>query len=100
MAVNIIIVYNDKDQLSDLKIDESFDVEFIDSKYRIDKKKAWKIKNFYGAKLDPFAVILDNNKTIRAFYSEAENVINSLNKYLKNYGKDSDCNKERAYRCN
>lgn len=84
--MKIIIVYSDKDQLSDLKIDESLDVEFIDSKSKTGKKKSWKIKNFYGAKLDPFAVILDkNNKTISAFYSEAENVINSLTNLLKNY---------------
>ena len=84
--MKIIIVYSDKDQLSELKIDESLDIELIDSKSRTGKKKAWKIKNFYGAKLDPFAVILDkNNKTVMALYSEADNVINSLTNLLKNY---------------
>lgn len=84
--MKIIIVYSDKDQLSDLKIDKSLDIEFIDSKSRTGKKKAWKVKNFYGAKLDPFAVILDkNNKTILALYSEEGNVINSLTNLLKNY---------------
>ena len=89
--MKIIIIYNDKDQLLELKIDESLDIELIDSKSRTGKKKARKIKNFYGAKLDPFAVILDkNNKTIRAFYSEAENVINSLTNLLKNYESKSN----------
>ena len=89
--MKIIIIYSDKDQLSKLKIDESLNIEYIDSKSRTDKKKARKIKNFYGAKLDPFAVILDkNDKTINAFYSEAEDVINSLTNLLKNYESKSN----------
>lgn len=89
--MKIIIIYSDEDQLSKLKIDESLDIEFINSKSRTGKKKARKIKNFYGAKLDPFAVILDkNDKTINAFYSEAEDVINSLTNLLKNYESKSN----------
>ena len=76
-----------QDEYSELKIDESLDIELINSKSRIGKKKAWKIKNFYGAKLDPFAVILDGEKPIKAFYTEAEDVIDSLIKYLNNNGK-------------
>ena len=41
----------------------------------------------YGVKLDPFAVILDDEKPIKAFYTEAEDVIDSLIKYLNNNGK-------------
>lgn len=89
--MKIIIIYSDEDQLSKLKIDESLDIEFINSKSRTGKKKARKIKNFYGAKLDPFAVILDkNDKTINTFYSEAEDVINSLTNLLKNYESKSN----------
>lgn len=89
--MKIIIIYSDEDQLSKLKIDESLDIEFINSKSRTGKKKARKIKNFYGAKLDPFVVILDkNDKTINAFYSEAEDVINSLTNLLKNYESKSN----------
>lgn len=89
--MKIIIIYSDEDQLSKLKIDESLDIEFINSKSRTGKKKARKIKNFYGAKLDPFAIILDkNDKTINAFYSEAEDVINSLTNLLKNYESKSN----------
>jgi hypothetical protein len=82
--MDVIVVYNDKNQLDRIRdtLQYSSIFRFVDSLAKKSKKEAWRIKSYYGAKLDPFAVILDNEKPIKAFYSEAEDVIDSLIKYL------------------
>lgn len=86
---DVIVVYSNKSQLDRIgdtsKRTPIF--HFVDSLAKKSKKEAWRIKSYYGAKLDPFAVILDNEKPIKAFYTEAEDVIDSLIKYLNNNGK-------------
>ena len=86
---DIIVVYSDKSQLDRIGDTSKYTpiFHFIDSLAKKSKKEAWRIKSYYGAKLDPFAVILDDEKPIKAFYTEAEDVINSLIKYLNNNGK-------------
>ena len=85
----VIVVYSDKSQLDRIGDTSKYTpiFHFIDSLAKKSKKEAWRIKSYYGAKLDPFAVILDNEKPIKAFYTEAEDVIDSLTKYLNNNGK-------------
>lgn len=86
---DIIVVYSDKSQLDRIGDTSKYTpiFHFVDSLAKKSKKEAWRIKSYYGAKLDPFAVILDNEKPIKAFYTEAEDVINSLIKYLNSNGK-------------
>lgn len=84
--MEVYIIYNDDQTLkelgdtSDLKVSPFF--HFIDDRTRKGRKDAWKIKGGFGAKLTPFAVVYEGEKPIKAFYSEAENVIESLIKYL------------------
>lgn len=87
--INIIVIYNDKNQLNKIGDTSKYTpiFQFIDSLCKKSKNKAKKIKSYYGAILDPFAVILEDEKPIKAFYSEAEDVIDSLIKYLNNNGK-------------
>ena len=82
----VTIVYNEPKQIDEFKDKHSLKFKFIDSKTTKGKKDALKIKSYYAAKLEPFAVIVDNNKPIRAFYSEAEDVIKVLSNYLKENG--------------
>ena len=86
---DIIVVYSNKSQLDKIGDTSKYTpiFHFVDSLAKKSKKEAWRIKSYYGAKLDPFAVILDDKKPIRAFYTEAEDVIDSLIKYLNNNGK-------------
>ena len=81
---DVFVVYDDLKQIEKLKDTSSYPLEFhfINSETKKGKKEAWKIKSHYAAKLNPFAVILDNNKPIKAFYTEAEDVIDSLINYL------------------
>ena len=86
---DVIIVYSSESQLDRIGDTSKYTpiFHFVDSLAKKSKKEAWRIKSYYGAKLDPFAVILDNEKPIKAFYTEAEDVIDSLIKYLNNNGK-------------
>lgn len=86
---DVIVVYSDKNQLSRIGDTSQYSpiFRFVDSLTKKGKKEAWKIKSYYGAKLDPFAVVLDKEKPIKAFYTEAEDVIGSLIKYLNDNGK-------------
>ena len=86
---DIIVIYSDKSQLDRIGDTSKYTpiFHFIDSLAKKSKKEAWRIKSYYGAKLDPFVVILDDEKPIKAFYTEAEDVINSLIKYLNSNGK-------------
>ena len=86
---DIIVVYSDKSQLDRIGDTSKYTpiFHFVDSLAKKGKKEAWRIKSYYGAKLDPFAVILDDEKPIKAFYTEAGDVIDSLIKYLNNNGK-------------
>lgn len=86
---DVIVVYSDKDQLDRIGDTSKYApiFRFVDSLAKKSKKEAWRVKSYYGAKLDPFAVILDDEKPIKAFYTEAEDVIDSLIKYLNNNGK-------------
>ena len=57
-------------------------VELIKLSETSDKINALKLKHYYGAKLSPFACLIDNNgKHIQAFYSENKSF--SLD-YIKN----------------
>lgn len=82
---DVIFIYDDESQVDKVKENipnSSLTFTFINSLGKKSKKNAWKVKSHYAARLDPFAVILDKNKPIRAFYTEAEDVIESLTKYL------------------
>lgn len=55
-----------------------------DERYIEDKKKAWAIKNEYGAKENPFILITKDGKFVRAIWKEAtvdpiKELINFLN---------------------
>ena len=90
--INVILVYNNKNQLDKIGDTSKYSpiFHFIDSMSKKGKKEAYKVKSYYAARLDPFAIILNNDKPIKAFYSEAEDVIDSLIKYLNNYENKSN----------
>lgn len=88
--LKIIITYNNAAQIKEIKdsFKESLIFHFIDSLSKKGKKEAWTLKSYWGARLDPFILVMNNEKVIKAFYSEADNnVIKSLIKYLDNENK-------------
>ena len=53
----------------------SLTFNFIDIRTKKGKKSGWSLKNYWGAALDPFAIVSKNEKPIKAFYSESENEV-------------------------
>lgn len=84
-VMDVYVVYNDSSVLtrigSELKTSHFF--HFMDDRTHSGRKDGWKLKGSFGAKLTPFAVIFEEEKPLKAFYSETgEDVIESLIKYL------------------
>lgn len=78
----IIVVYNDPKQIESIKDIDG--CQFIDIVTKKGKKDGWAVKSHWGAKLDPFILIEDNGKAIKAFYSEAGNAVEDFLKYIQN----------------
>lgn len=85
--MDVYLVYNEDSQLETVKNAElrsDLFFHFIDERTRKGLKEAWKVKSSLSARLSPFAVIYENDKPIKAFYTEADdNIIKSLIEYLK-----------------
>lgn len=86
MITEVFVVYNDKSQINtiqDAKLDDSISFVFINENSKKERKKAFNLKSHWAAKMAPFAICMDGDKAIKAFYSETgEDVIESLINYL------------------
>ena len=90
--MKVKIVYDnpkDKELVELIKFNTPFFIEYIDVKTKSGLKEGWKIKNEYGAKEDPFVLILDDEDNFMGcFWSENQNAcqsfVNSLNNDCKN----------------
>jgi len=79
------ICYNDSKFFESVKsICNNIKVEGYDETNYKEKKKAYKIKGSYSARMTPFMLLLDDDeKYIKAFYSEAkECTLDNLKHYL------------------
>lgn len=92
MITDVFIVYDNKEQINKVgdtsKYSPTF--HFVDYTTRKGRREALKIKSHYAAKLNPFAVVLDKNTPIKAFYTEAGDVITNLFSYLDEYESKSN----------
>ena len=89
--IDIYVVHNNPDVLSDIW-NASCEVEpfihILDVGSKFDKSKAFKLKQEWGARQDPFCLIEEDGIAIKAFYSETgEDAIVQLIKYLKTWKK-------------
>ena len=84
MITDVFIVCCDKSQIK--KVEDATNVtstfHFIDPSTKKGNKGAKALKDYWGAKLEPFAIVMEGEKPVKAFYSEAEDVINNLISYL------------------
>lgn len=87
MITDVYVVYSDSEQIKKigstyaLKVSPVF--HFLSSQSNKTKKEAWALKSHWAAKEDPFAIVMDGDKAIKAFYSETgEDVIKSLINYI------------------
>lgn len=91
MVIRIVYnseIHNIKDIIDELN-QRHIKYELFDNNYSKDKKKGYKVKGAFSARLDPFmGVYDDNDKPIKGFYSEvSECTLSNLIKFLdeKNY---------------
>lgn len=62
----------------------SIKYESYDSKFLKDRKKGYKVKGAFSARLDPFVGVYKNDSPIKGFYSEVkECTVNNIIEYLK-----------------
>lgn len=63
---------------------ESIYFTILNTEYHSDKTSAYKLKSEYGARLNPFIVVMKNGDLNKLFYKEAcEDPIEDLINYLK-----------------
>lgn len=88
--IKISIVYDDSEQLKEFKDSEfknSYLVDYIDTTTRHGKKEGYKLKNYWGAKTNPFCIIYKGDTPKKVFYSEnnwEDSAIVQLINFLKN----------------
>lgn len=90
--MKVKIVYDnpkDKELIELVEFSAPFFIEFIDTNTKNGRKEAYKIKSQYGAKVNPFIEILDdNNNLIRCFWSEYQNACQLFVNTYKNDSKN------------
>lgn len=84
MITDVYLVCSDNLQREKVRdsVRESLAFHFLNPLSKEERKEALALKSYWAARLDPFAIIMDGDKPVKAFYSEANDVINDLIKYL------------------
>lgn len=84
--IEVSVVYSDEKQIEKVRelSNDSLTFNFIDISTKKGRKDGWVIKNYWGAKLDPFSIVSKSGKPIKAFYSESGDVSEELLNYLNN----------------
>ena len=80
--MKVTITYSDESILS--RIPKFENITLLDVETLKGKKEAFKLKSHWGARLDPFIIIEDNGKAIKAFYTEAGDAISEFLNYIEN----------------
>lgn len=83
--INVYITGDNKKEIESklLTSKADFFITFYDEKTRQGKSLAYKLKTSWSAYASPFAIVYDNDKPLKAFYSETDSdIINSLIVYL------------------
>ena len=86
MITDVFVVYNNEDQIKRIKevdIPNFPFFTFINENSNKGRKEAFALKGHWGARMTPFALCLNKETPVKAFYSETgEDVIKSLINYL------------------
>ena len=90
MITDVYIVADDekiRDRIAKIPIDcpDRPFFHFYDIGSLKDRSAAFKLKGSFGARENPFAVVYDKDKPLKAFYTEAGDVISDLITYLENH---------------
>lgn len=84
------IVYDnkkDRELIESVEFSTPFFVEYIDTLTKNGLKESYSIKGEFGARLNPFVVIYDDeDKFVKCFWSESGNACQQFVNYYKNNG--------------
>ncbi len=90
LIMELAIVYNsDKhkdfyNSLINYLLQNNIKYSSFDAKYTKERKKSYRVKGAFSARLDPFVGIYENNNPIKGFYSEAnECTLDNIINYIK-----------------
>lgn len=92
MITEVVFVYNDINQVKKIEgaLKTSSIFHFIDIKSKSGKKEGWAVKNYWGAKLDPFAIAINGDAPIKAFYTEeGKDVVEEVINFIKQDNEDN-----------
>ena len=85
MNTEAVVIYSDYKQVEKVKdeVKTPLTFNFIDITSKKGKKDGWAIKSYWGAKLDPFILIVRDGTPVKAFYSEdKKDPVSEAIKYL------------------
>lgn len=86
--MKIKVIYDnikDKELIETIEFSTPFFVEYINIKTKNGQREAFKIKEKFSARLNPFVVVYDNkDKFIECFWSETQNACQSFVSKYKN----------------
>lgn len=83
MSTEAVIIYSDYKQVEKVKDEVKTSLTFIDIMSKKGKKEGRAIKSYWGAKLDPFILIVKDGTPVKAFYSEdKKDPVDEAIKYL------------------
>ena len=86
---DIYIVFDNIDDLNLLEdaIDSNYFLHYWNINKHNDRSKAFKFKGEWGAKQNPFVLISENDKVIKAYYSETGD--NAVKQFINDYESTS-----------
>ena len=86
--IDIYLVFDDINDLNRLEeiINENFYLHYLNINKQHDRSKAFKFKGEWSARQNPFILLEEKGKVIKAYYSEIGE--NAVTQFIKDYAKD------------
>lgn len=86
--IDIYLVFDDVNDLNRLEeiINEDFYLHYLNINKHHDRNKAFKFKGEWSARQNPFILLEEKGKVLKAYYSEVGE--NAVTQFIKDYAKD------------
>ena len=80
--MDITIVFQEPEELNELHKSDVINFNLLDEGSRLTRSKARQTRGRYAARKTPFAIVTEDDKISKVFYSERDDVIMELNKII------------------
>lgn len=87
--IDLYLIYDNSEDLQKIEdtINSNYYLHHLNINKHNDRSKAFKFKGEWSAKLDPFILLSENDKIIKAYYSETGE--SAVNQFIKDYESKS-----------